>query len=200
MNRTSKTRASGEIPLYQLKVTLEWSEPAIWRRVIVRGNMTLKRLHDVIQVVMPWTNSHLHQFIAGKGNAATYYGKPHSSFDDMGPEMLNEKRYHISDLAPAAKRKLIYEYDFGDGWEHQIVVEKILPPDATFKHPRCLAGENACPPDDCGGIPGYYRLLEVLADPKDEEHESMKEWIGGPWDPTRFNIEEVNAMLGRLKT
>ncbi len=182
-------------PLYQLKITLKWSQPPIWRRIVVRSDMKLNRLHDAIQAVMPWTNSHLHQFIVGR----EYYGMINPEFGDMGQEMLNEKHYTVADLAPAAKKKFIYEYDFGDGWEHEVVVEKILPPDKNFKHPVCLGGANACPPDDCGGIPGYYHLLEVLADPKHPEHLDLKDWIGGEWDASLFEFDGANKMLKQLK-
>jgi len=161
--------------------------------------MRLDRLHAVIQIVMGWTNSHLHQFSAGSGFALTLYGTPDPEFADMGSEMLNEERYTIADLAPAARRKFGYEYDFGDSWEHQAAVEKVLPPDAAFKHPVCLAGANACPPEDCGGLWGYYNLLGILADPKHPEHEEMKEWIGGGFDPAQFDLDGVNARLKHLK-
>jgi hypothetical protein len=187
--------AGGGIPLNQLKITLCHSKPPIWRRVVVRADMTLNRLHHVIQIAMDWTNSHLHQFRLGR----VFYGIPDREFDGYGFEMLNEKQYTVADLAPEAKQKFIYEYDFGDSWEHEIRVEKVLPPDPAFKHPVCLAGANQRPPEDCGGIPGYYNLLAILADPNTEEHEEMKEWVGGEWDPGRFDLEETNARLKRLK-
>jgi hypothetical protein len=195
MNYISENETGGGVPLYQLKITLKWSDPAIWRRVVVRADMKLDRLHNAIQIVMPWTNSHMHQFIAGR----TYYGKPDREFADMGDEVLNEKKYAVADLAPAAKKKFIYEYDLGDSWEHEIVVEKVLPADANFKHPVCLAGASACPPDDCGGIPGYYNLLETLANPKHPDYAHLKEWIGGEWDAERFDLDEANDGLKRLK-
>jgi hypothetical protein len=117
VNLISEVQPSGGVPLYQLKVTLKGSKPPIWRRVVVRADMSLDRLHNVIQIVMGWTDSHLHHFIAGSGFARTFYGRPDPEFADMGNEMLNEKRYTVADLAPAAKRKFIYEYDFGDGWQ-----------------------------------------------------------------------------------
>ena len=199
MNFISEIQSGGGAPLYQLKITLKWSKPPIWRRVVVRADMTLDRLHNVIQMVMGWTNSHLHQFIAGSGFARTFYGKPDPEVAEMGSETLNEKRYRIADLAPAAKRKFIYEYDFGDGWQHDVVAEKILPHDSAFKHPVCLAGENACPPEDCGGIGGYDNLLEIMADPKHPEHAEMKEWLGGGLDVAGFSMDGVNAVLKRLK-
>ena len=115
----SEVQPRGGVPLYQLKITLKRSQPPIWRRIVVRGNTTLDRLHHVIQIVMGWTDSHLHQFMVGSGFARTFYGRPDPEFADMGCEMLNEKRYTVGDLAPAAKRKFIYEYDFGDGWQHE---------------------------------------------------------------------------------
>jgi hypothetical protein len=199
MNYISAAQAAGGTPLYQLKITLRQSNPPIWRRVVVRSDMALDRLHTVVQIVMGWTNSHLHQFLAGSGFAVTYYGVPDPESADMGNKTLNEKRYTVADLAPAARRKFSYEYDFGDSWEHQILLEKILPPDPAFKHPALLAGANACPPEDCGGLPGFYNLLGILADPKHPEHEEMSDWIGGEFDPSAFDLDGINAVLKRIK-
>jgi len=185
----------GGTPLYQLKITLRDCKPPIWRRIVVRADMKLDRLHRVIQTAMGWSDCHLHQFVAGR----VFYGIPDPEFDDLSDEMLNEKRYTVADLAPMAKKRFIYEYDFGDNWEHEVVVEKVLPPDADFKHPVCLGGANAHPPEDCGGSPGYADFVEAMADPKHEDHEEMKEWIGGAWDATRFSLEDTNAGLKRLK-
>ena len=197
--RTSRVKKRvTEAPLYQLKMTLKWSKPPIWRRVVVRADLRLDRLHHVIQIAMGWPNSHLHQFIVGRGPALLYYGIRNPDFDDMGYNVLNERRHTLTDVAPAAKRKFIYEYDFGDGWEHEVVVEKLLPSDPTFKHPVCIAGANACPPEDCGGIGGYYNLLEILADPKHPEYEEMKDWIGGELNAEAFNVETVNKALNKL--
>jgi len=185
---------TGGTPLYQLKITLKYSQPKIWRRIVVPSDLKLNRLHEVIQRVMPWTDSHLHQFVVGR----VYYGQPDSEFADPDSETLNEKRFAIADIAPGAKKKFIYEYDFGDGWEHEIVVEKVLPPDASFKRIVCLAGENACPPDDCGGIGGYYQMLEIIADPKHPDHKHMKEWLGGEWDRDQFDLALANDALKRF--
>jgi hypothetical protein len=185
------------VPLYQLKMTLKWSDPPIWRRVVVRSDMPLHRLHGVIQRVMGWTDSHLHQFIVGN----KYYGTPDPQMMafGFGNQILNEKRYTVADLVPAVKTSFVYEYDFGDGWEHKIVVEKILAPDPEFQHPVCLAGANNCPPEDCGGIGGYSELIEILADARHPEHESKKEWLGYDFDPARFSLEIANGVLRRLK-
>ena len=191
----SLNETGGGIPLYQIKITLARSKPPIWRRVIVRADMPLNRFHDVIQRVMGWTNSHLHQFVLGR----TFYGKPNPEFADMGSETLNEKRYTIADLAPGARKKFHYEYDFGDSWDHEVLVEKVLPPDPAFKHPVCVGGAEACPPDDCGGIYGYYEMLAALANPKHPEHADLKEWIGGEWDAEAFDLNATNAALKRIK-
>ena len=189
----------GRSGLYQLKITLKGSKPGIWRRVLVRGHMRLDRLHHVIQIAMGWTNSHLHQFITGTRAACTYYGEPDPDVPPTFSKTLNEKRYVLADLASVAKQKFIYDYDFGDDWQHEVVVEKILPPEPTFRHPICLAGANACPPEDCGGVYGYHNLVKILADPKHPDHDDMMDWIGGEWDAAWFDLEAANLMLKRLK-
>ncbi len=194
MIRLAETGGGGT-PLYQLKITLRHCKPPIWRRIVVRADMKLDWLHRVIQIAMGWLDCHMHQFRVGR----LYYGIPDPEFDDFGGEMLNEKQYTVTDLAPTVKARFIYEYDFGDSWEHEVVVEKVLPPDADFKHPICLAGANASPPEDCGGSPGYAAFVDAMADPKHEQHEEMKEWIGGAWDATRFRLEDANAGLKRIK-
>jgi Plasmid pRiA4b ORF-3-like protein len=187
--------AGGGRPLYQLKIVLCDCKPPIWRRIVVRADMKLDRLHRVIQVAMGWTDSHLHHFVAD----GVYYGKLDREGDAEDPQMLNEKRYTVDDLAPTAKARFAYEYDFGDSWEHEVVLEKDLPPNADFKHPVCLGGANSCPTEDCGGSPGYAQFVAVMADPKHEEHAQLKEWCGGAWDATRFSLRDTQAGLKRLK-
>jgi hypothetical protein len=177
--------------IYQVKISLKYSKPLIWRRVLVRADMRLDRFHTVIQKAMGWYNSHLHQFTAG----GCYYGTP----DPEMPETMSERRYSVADLAPTVKCKFAYEYDFGDSWLHEIEVEQVLPPDADFKHPQCLAGANACPPEDCGAMPGYYELVAALANPKHPEHKRLKTWVGGSWDAALFDLAKTNAALKRIK-
>jgi len=191
----TETPGAGGVPLYQLKMTLKWSQPPIWRRVVVRADMPLDRLHYVIQEAMGWTNSHMHQFMVGR----VRYGTREPQMGEFGDDTLDEKLYTVADVAPVAKKKFLYEYDFGDGWIHEVVAEKILLPDPGFNKPVCLAGENACPPDDCGGIPGYYNLLEILGNRKHPEYRDMKEWIGGKLDPAAFDLDVVNKALKRLQ-
>ncbi len=185
-------------PIYHLKVSLEGLEPAIWRLLQVPGNASLGWLHAVIQVAMGWTNSHLHQFVVGK----RLYSDPSFDLDEFEdtPRVLDENATAIAEVAPRVKSAFVYEYDFGDSWDHRITVEKILDPDPAaggFAH--CLDGERACPPDDCGGVGGYANLLEVIMDPKHEEYEFMMEWLGGAFDPEAFDCEGINKHLRKLK-
>ncbi len=147
---------------YQIKITLVGSKPPIWRRVLVADTMTLARLHDVIQIAMGWTDSHLHQF-AVKGQL---YGTPDPEFD---VEVKDAARVKLGGVLKQEKDWIVYEYDFGDSWEHRIVLEKVLPHDASVPVPRCIAGKRVCPPEDCGGIWGYADLLEAIGDPAHPE-------------------------------
>jgi Plasmid pRiA4b ORF-3-like protein len=181
--------------IYQLKVTLRDSKPPIWRRVMVPGSFDLYKLHQVIQVVMGWTDSHLHHFLAD----GTYYSFPYpdSDWEDAGE--VDSQQVTLAQIAPHEKRKFTYEYDFGDSWDHEILVEKILPPETETKYPWCIAGKRACPPEDVGGIWGYYDFLEALNDPNHDEHDSYMEWWGGYFDPEEFDIGEVNQVLQEIK-
>jgi hypothetical protein len=178
--------------VYQLKLTLKGLKPPIWRRVEVADEITLARLHQIIQVAMGWTDSHLHMFSLGQ----TSYGVPHPG--DEG-DVRDERRVKLSQLLTAPKQKLSYEYDFGDSWTHEVLLEKALPPEPGVRYPRCTAGKQACPPEDCGGPWGYAELLEAIADPEHPEHDELLEWVGGAFDPEAFDMAEVNAELRRLR-
>ncbi len=180
-------------PVYQLKVTLKGSKPPIWRRIQVRGSTRLSALHEILQIVMGWTDSHLHQFIVGD----VYYGVPDPEWG-WGVEIKNEQRVQLEQIVSGAKDKFIYEYDFGDSWEHEIVVEKILSAETAGSYPACLTGKRACPPEDVGGIWSYDTFLEALRDPKHPEHEEYTAWIGGEFDPEAFDCQTVNQELQRL--
>ena len=137
---------------------------------------------------MGWTNSHLHQFV--------YEGLIYMEPDPM--DELDSKDYRkvsIAQLLKKGKDKILYEYDFGDGWMHEILLEKILKKEEYQIYPICVSGENACPPEDCGGIPGYRNLVEVISNPKHEEYQEWMEWLGGKFDPEAFDKEEINEML-----
>ena len=190
------TKASD--PLYELKVVLDETKPIIWRQLEVPGDATLGWLHAVLQVTMGWTNSHLHQFRVGDRLYSDL--RHHSREYEDEPEILDENKANLRQVAPCRKDTLIYEYDFGDSWHHWITVERITSsePDASVGA-LCLKGARACPPEDCGGIGGYDNLLKILRNPKHEEHDSMKQWLGRPFDPAAFDIEKVNTCLRKLR-
>ncbi len=174
--------------VYQLHISLKHIEPLIWRRILVAADTPLPDLHKIIQTTMGWFNSHLHQFVYN----GIYYGE---SSEFSNEEDVDYHDIKLNDLLKKMKDKLTYEYDFGDGWEHQILLEKIKNIDIGFKEPVCLAGERACPPEDIGGPPGYQYLLQVIANPKHKDYKHYKEWLGSEFDPGLFVKEEVNDFL-----
>ncbi len=164
----------------QLRIQLVETEPLVWRRVLVPLDFKLSKLHELIQVVMGWNASHLYEFRFGA--------------DQFGPEgNKSDKSIKLTDLIKDECQKFSYIYDFGDHWEHEIIVEKISNADLGFRYPICTGGESACPPDDCGGIPGYNELKEKIArDPRDKERIETMRWLGGFFDPNAFDPNQVN--------
>ncbi len=186
-----RLRFSQPDDIFQLRVSLLDIDPQIWRRLLVPQDLTLPRLHSVLQVVMGWTDSHLHQFKVGD----VYFAEPH---EELEPGPIDYRRIALNKIAPRRGSTCIYEYDFGDGWEHLIEVEDDLPVETvTVPVPRCLAGERACPPEDCGGPGGYAEFLEALQDPHHPEHDEYLEWVGRDFDPEAFDLERVNRILAR---
>ena len=176
------------VSVYQLKVTLKESKPPIWRRIQVNSDITLYKLHQILQVVMGWFDSHLHQFVVH----GECYGIPDPKFD---LELKNEKKVKLSQVISKAGDLFIYEYDFGDGWKHVILLEKILQPEVGAHYPICLEGKRACPPEDCGGIWGYDNLLEAIRDSNHPGHKDMLEWVGDSFDPEEFDVDVINQGL-----
>ena len=162
-----------------IKVTLRDVSPPIWRRLRVPSDIPLPRLHAVLQAAMGWTDMHLHLFRVDEH----HFAPPHFDLDFAA----DSAGVTLADLAPEKGARISYEYDFGDGWEHDVIVEDVLPDPCA--EPRCLEGRRACPPEDCGGPPGYERLLEVLADPADPEHETLREWVAGAAGEEGFDAE-----------
>lgn len=185
-------RQQSNEPVYQLKVTLKESKPPIWRRVLVPGSVTLYKLHQILQSVMGWEDYHLHQFTVD----GIRYGEPDP---DFGLDIKSERRVKLNQIAPEVKDRFVYEYDFGDSWEHQILVEKILPPQPGARYPICIAGKRACPPEDCGGIWGYADFVEAVQDSRHPEHNAMRDWVGRPFDPEAFDIDAVNQVLKGIR-
>ncbi|MCL4178009.1 MAG: plasmid pRiA4b ORF-3 family protein [Verrucomicrobia bacterium] len=195
---TRPRQPASPIKWYQLKITLECTKPAVWRRIAVRGDIKLDLLHAVLQLAMGWTNSHLHMFLIG----ADRYSDS-SMIDNPGwggDEDKDERKLTLAQVVDRGFNLFGYEYDFGDSWTHLLAVEKELPPDPASKAiARCLDGARACPPEDCGGFPGFEELLKVMKNPKHREYRSMVEWLGAPFDPEAFNLRETNLFLARLK-
>lgn len=186
-------RKSKALKKYRLKITLKGSKPPIWRRFEVPSNIPLDWLHAVIQVVMGWTDSHLHEFVIGGERFSARF--PDDDFDEL--DALDEAEYELDGSSVREKAKFTYTYDFGDGWEHVIAVEKVLPQTDARASAVCLAGKGNCPPEDCGGIWGFYHRLEILKNPDREEYEETREWMGN-YDPDAFDLDDINRRLKKL--
>ncbi len=172
----------------RFKVTLRDSDPEICRQVEVVSTSTLAQLHRVLQVAMGWTDSHLHQY--RQGDRCFCMADP-----ELELEGEDERKVRLDALLRQPGDQLVYEYDFGDGWEHDVVLEGIGP--VTGDEPRVSGGRGACPPEDVGGMAGFELFLEVLANPKHPQHGEMMEWHG-PFDPDAFDIAATNrALRGR---
>ena len=181
-------RITGKTKIYQLRIQLRHVRPPIWRRALVPGEMTLAELHDVIQTAMGWTNTHLHEFEIDDVS----YGEP----DPEGEldEVADDAKVKLFRVAHEGGR-IRYAYDFGDGWEHDVLVEKVASPQPGSRYPSCIAGRRACPPEDVGGPWGYQEFLAALSDPNHEEHTHWTEWIGGSFDPNELDLAAVNEAL-----
>jgi hypothetical protein len=189
--QATRASANGSGPATQLKLSLRGvSKPPVWRRLLVPAEMRLDRLHDVIQTAMGWTDTHLHVFSTSAGD----YGIP-------DPELgfRNERSARLAQFLKQPGDRIQYAYDFGDGWEHDIVLEARLGPDQGQRSPICLVGKGACPPEDCGGPWGYTDLKEALADPRHDDHQDMLDWLGfgsaEDFDPAACDVVEINDVL-----
>jgi len=195
MNRKTTTRRTTTTRIYQLHVELNEIQPRIWRRLWVADTLTLAKLDRVIQAAMGWTNSHLHEF--------EIEAKRYGVLDDEWPQdqpVLDDKRHRLGEVLGVNVIEFVYTYDFGDNWQHTVTIEKLLEPDEQANSwPICLAGENACPPEDVGGGGGYMEFLEAIRNPAHEEHVAMWRWCGGPFDPRGFDVNAANAAIRKLR-
>lgn len=177
--------------VFQLRISLVDITPPIWRRLLVPQDILLPRLHRFLQVAMGWEDRHLHQFRLGE----VRFGEPD---DEFPPGPIDYRDITLNQIAPRRGATCVYEYDFGDSWEHLIEVElEVAAASVTLPLPHCLAGERACPPEDVGGTHGYERLLAALRDPDDEEHDEFRRWVGRRFDPDAFDLGAVNRRLAR---
>jgi len=186
MTKTAAPKKPATRGPLSLKVTLRNTKPPIWRRLLVSRGMTLEDLHIALQIAMGWQHSHLHDFDVG----GERYGDPGTTED-----VANERRVTLNTLVKSGITHFDYTYDFGDNWEHRILIEKTVPLHTATAYPACIAGKRHCPPEDCGGTWGYDELLEILADPAHPQHEEQLEWLGGSFDPDAFSVAETDAML-----
>lgn len=181
--------------ILHLKISLKDSKPAIKRDILVDDKNTFEDLSDIIQIIMPWDGYHMWSF--DKGRELSLVMSEEAKMDDT--EKLASK-VKLSSFFKVAKAKILYTYDFGDGWQHEVTLAKILEPKAGNIYPVCISGENAAPPEDCGGVYGYYNMLEIIKDPTNSEYEDMRDWLGldkdDVYDPTAFDLKQVNEELG----
>ena len=178
--------------IIQLKLTLSGIEPPVWRRLRVPDSITFFDLHHIFQIAMGWKNAHLFEFRIGD------YAM--GFIDESAPEDLADARLvTIDTLITQVGMRFSYLYDFGDGWNHLIEIEKISV-DETIQTPVCLEGERNCPPEDCGGIPGYHHLMEVLKDKSNPDYSEMKRWAGKGYDPETFDLKKVARLLPKFKS
>jgi hypothetical protein len=179
--------------VFQLKVTLRHVEPEVWRQLLVPADVDLGRFHLVVNEAMGWTNSHLHMFRLRDRK----FGDTRAP--DAGELHIEDERKVRLDKLVGEGQVLDYDYDFGDGWDHDVLIEKVVQYDNRLTYPLCIDGARACPPEDCGGPPGYENLLAALTDERHAEHDELLTWVGGRFDPERFDINRTNVALRALR-
>jgi len=177
--------------LYELKVQLQDIDPPVWRMLKVPSSISLHDLHLVLQTAMGWHNSHLYMFRVGPRT----YSEPNS---EWGRQIQDSADVALEEVVSEEKRTFLYEYDMGDGWEHEITLQRVLSPRGQ-ERPQSSGGARACPPEDCGGVGGYEDFLEAISDPRHEEHATMLKWAGGKFDPEEFDAEVVDLALRRSR-
>lgn len=178
--------------VYRFRITLQDTDPGIWRRIETK-DVTLGELHELIQTAMGWTNSHLHQFeIAG-----SRYTDPRFMMDDLDDfGAIDYSGVRISGLISehGPKLRMGYEYDFGDGWQHEIVLEEVMQSVPGIRYPCCIDGERACPPEDVGGVYGFAHYVEAITNPGHSEHDEFLEW-SDPFDPAKFDAAQATRRM-----
>lgn len=190
----ARSQRTHEKTAIQLRISLMDHSPTVWRRLVVPGEIKLSRLHLIFQAAMGWENYHLHQFEIRDET----YGLLDDEFEAGEFDVVDEETVTFSEVVDASTR-FSYQYDFGDSWDHEVVVEAIEAVPLVLKFAACLGGERACPPEDCGGTGGFKVFLEAIADPAHEEHDDFVEWIGHPFDPEAFSVAAANAALQRVR-
>lgn len=181
--------------IVRLKITLCDTEPAIWRRVEVASLITLKDLHAVIQAAMGWENYHLYQFhVARQTINGPGFDEP--SFE--APRSISAVRVSLDDLLNSKIKRFDYLYDMGDSWEHELRIEKLLTAEPAATYPNFIDGAGRCPPEDVGGLPGFYNFLGALEDPNHPDHDELSAWYGQPFDPNAMDEAQIKKRFARL--
>ena len=185
--------------ILRLKITLEGTNPLVWRRILIENKATFLALHNAIQKSFGWEDSHLHEFRVAGANIGLMPDEM-DAFEDEKPDFESKKTLLVQFFEKEGQT-ILYVYDFGDDWMHKIKLEKILQKEKGKKYPACIDGAMNCPPEDCGGIYRYEEFKKAVSDKKHPEHKEMLDWIGGYFDPKEFDLEETNVSLGhkRLK-
>lgn len=183
--------------LLRVRVDLVGSEPPVWRRIELAGDLTLADLHEVLQTAMGWTDSHLHQFFVGPERDYTVQPFLTDFSEDEGDDGIHEREVRLDQVLVGVGDQLVYDYDFGDSWEHAVRLEETRADDATAPRARVLDGGRACPPEDCGGLGGYDELLEALAAGRgaDEHQRELLDWLGEGYDPDGFSAARTDELL-----
>ncbi|MCX6055589.1 MAG: plasmid pRiA4b ORF-3 family protein [Chloroflexi bacterium] len=186
--------SANQLPnLLQIKISIKYIQPSIWRRIMISDRMTLQDLHGVIQAVFSWQDYHLHEF---EINHITYGDPANDEFGDH--PVLDETEYELNSFGLTKGSRFNYVYDFGDNWEHSLVVEEMIPLEKRTKLPRCIGGKRACPPEDVGGIGGYEEFVNILKDPQHDEYDRYLVWVGGTFEPNDFDLTLANDRLGQF--
>jgi Plasmid pRiA4b ORF-3-like protein len=177
-----------------LRIELEDIEPLIWRRVAVRSSMTLKAVHSVIQAVMGWRDCHLWEFTANERK----YSMLIRDDPDWNERIKNAATTKLSALQTTGIAEIGYVYDMGDNWQHRIIVEKLKAAEPGVLYPQLLGGERRCPPEDCGGIPGYYEFLDDIAGKQGKKRKAALGWYGAPYDPDEIDGQKIVTALKQI--
>jgi len=178
--------------VFRLSVTLQDVQPRVWRQIDLSPELSLAQLHGIIQAAFGWQDYHLHEFEAG----GLRYGDPTQADGEL--DLRDERLVSLAEMLRKPGDGFRYDYDLGDGWEHTVVLDGVLEPDPAVRYPHCVAGGNACPPEDCGGPDGYAELCEAMADPAHPERAALIHWLGGEFDPEQFSLSKVNRALTRV--
>jgi len=189
---TTRTAVDSFTQIATVRIDLKDSDPPIWRMVEVPTSITLKVLHDIVQVTMGWFDYHLWEMVIG----GQTYGLPMDEDWGTAPRKVASRTRLRDALVPGTTR-IDYTYDFGDNWEHTLIVSDVRAGDPATAYPRFVAGERDCPPEDCGGIPGFYEMLKARADPKHPDHAEIREWLDG-YNPDELDVFPIEVALGRI--